>query len=65
MECKYKPVERIGLYIMILILLLLGPCDMHSNHRELIDKLEHIEILLETPNQPKTLTSIGKSPTNL
>ena len=43
MECKYKPVERVGLYIMIIILLLFGPCSMDSDHDNIKKSLERIE----------------------
>ena len=43
MKCKYKPIERVGLYIMIIILLLFGPCNMVENHQEIIDAIIRIE----------------------
>jgi len=43
---SYEHVDRTGLYIMIIILLAFGPCNMESNHSEIIDRLDKIEKLV-------------------
>ena len=49
MECQYKPVERLGLYLMVIILLLCGPCSNYD--REHIDeRLDKIEIQIQNIN---------------
>lgn len=39
--------DRTGLYIIVLIILFFGPCGMDSNNKEIIDRLDRIEIMLE------------------
>ena len=41
MECKHT--EQSGLYIMIVIILLFGPCRMQDDHSTIIGKLDKIE----------------------
>lgn len=44
MECRYRPVERIGLYIMV-ILILLQTCarsDDYDNTARQLDRIEEI-----------------------
>jgi len=40
MECKHT--ERWGLYIMVIIILLFGPCRMRDDHNAIIEKLDKI-----------------------
>lgn len=47
MECKYKPIERFGLYVMVSWILLFGSCNARIEHQEVLDKLYHIETLLK------------------
>jgi len=39
-------VERVGLYIMVFLIFLCGLCTMGPDHRNILDKLDHIETLL-------------------
>lgn len=45
-NCGYKPTERLGLYIMI-IFILLNTCDIDTNQKAVIKKLEKIEKRIE------------------
>ena len=40
---EHRHPERIGLYIMIIILLIFGPCRMQDDHSVIIEKLNKIE----------------------
>jgi len=45
MECKYHHTERIGLYFMVIVILLFGPCDiLKYDHKNIIERLDRIEI---------------------
>ena len=39
---EHRHPERIGLYIMVIIILLFGPCRMRDDHNAIIDKLDKI-----------------------
>ena len=43
MECNYKPVERTGLYIMVFLILTLGPCGTSKRLNKINDRLDNIE----------------------
>ena len=42
MECKHT--EKPVLYIMVFIILLLGPCRIRNDHIDIIERLDRIEI---------------------
>lgn len=45
---EHKHAERFGLYIMIIIIFLVGPCSKITNHQEVINRLDKIERILKT-----------------
>ena len=46
MDCKYQPIERVGLYIMV-FLILLQTCDIDSNYNDVIERLDRIDNRIE------------------
>lgn len=48
--CKYRPVERLGLYIMV-FLILMGSCDIQDRQTAILRKLTKIEKALDSPKQ--------------
>jgi len=42
-DCKYEPVERMGLYIMIIFLFVLGPCTKILDHNNTVEKIEEVK----------------------
>ena len=54
-----KPVERVGLYIMVFLLILLGPCDMSPDHNEIINRLDKIEKIVNQGVQADTRSRAG------
>lgn len=46
MECKYKPTERVGFYLMIIVILFKS-CSMSKSIDEVKECLEHQHQLIE------------------
>lgn len=46
-KIEYKHTERIGLYIMVIIIFLIGPCSKITDHQEIINRLDRIETSLK------------------
>jgi len=42
-DCKYEPVERMGLYIMIIFLSVFGPCTKILDHNNTVEKIEEVK----------------------
>ena len=49
MTCKYEPVERWGLYVMV-ILCLLGSCSIDEKCSNIIDRIDKLEIVIDSSN---------------
>ena len=46
-ECKYRPTERIGLYILV-ILILMHSCGLDTTLKHIKEKIDRLEIIVQS-----------------
>jgi len=46
-ECKYRPTERVGLYILI-IMILMHSCGIGATVKHIKDKIDRLEIIVQS-----------------